>query len=343
MNRLVISFVTVVLLTHGGEAHSARRQCTQFFDTEFKSAHSTLAIQKFISIVRKVAEAQPQLAWPSSELKPIKPINRERVSEIWQLIANADSQLLQEVRRQVLFPRFISESLWEKYFAHGSYDKVVGLNPAHIGIILLEHKALVARSVMPPELIAIFGAGPGDEAVLLGELDQRRKFVLYDNSPMGCEIAAQKMAAAGMSKRAEIKQMDLHFIKETEKYDAGLMTNVSYSLRDAESVLYRIFLSLKPGALLLINEPNEFLMKSQEALLNYGERYLLDTYDSGSPATEFDYAKVAAINYLSLIGGRRYLSTDQFKGLLTRIGFVVEEVITTQYSAGTLYRVRRPL
>ncbi len=137
--------------------------------------------------------------------------------------------------------------------------------------------------------------------------------------------------------------MDLHFIKETEKYDAGLMTNVSYSLRDAESVLYRIFLSLKPGALLLINEPNEFLMKSQEALLNYGERYLLDTYDSGSPATEFDYAKVAAINYLSLIGGRRYLSTDQFKGLLTRIGFVVEEVITTQYSAGTLYRVRRPL
>lgn len=233
-----------------------------------------------------------------------------------------------------------SDELWDAYFT--AYDQIVSYDDGYRELIETAHKHLPRRGQ-----INDYGAGTGNFSIGLLNRSSLRTVALFDFSQIALSVAETKLKSLSLPvdqtarfklQREDFKANVSRPLDLNEYADAALVNGLFYTLPWSNKInlLRRIFNDLKPGAVLLINEPKESLQKSQNALMQFLTTIAECAVANGSPVTELQLALFVSINHQVLTAtSLHFTPLEKLQRLAESIGFQFEKAFVDGYYGQT--------
>lgn len=271
-----------------------------------------------------------------------KRVGIKSAKQIILKLTDSRSELSQEIKSQLeSLGGLQSPKLWDFYFK--SYDKAVAYSDGYLKLFLM------ADSILPKSgRVADYGAGTGNGSTILESLSPARHLVLIDTSPDGLHTATKKLnlITGNDSSRFESHIMDIKKDKlPPNSLDGAIMNNVLYTVANKTEVLRSVYESLKPGAVLILNDPADIVKQNIMNLRKFMTDVALGAVYNNSPITEYELAMVGAINVQVLMSPKGIFQTPEALKALAEdpaVGFKIRGYYTGYYGATTYLVLQKP-
>jgi SAM-dependent methyltransferase len=234
-----------------------------------------------------------------------------------------------------------SPHFWNEYFR--AYDRFVGFAPGYSDIFVVAAQAF-SRYLAPDDTVADLGCGTGNGTSIILEHLKKLHVMAMDRS--GLELAKSKaeiVLGPGQT-RAQFIKADLISDPLPGALAGAVMNNVLYTLGDAKAaVLHKIWNSLKPGGIFVLNDPLAFVQNDRASTKKWLLRIMDDAILNGTPATEADARLVATLAVrVAMASPSVWLTSAEMIQLVKSAGFEILESHTVYYEGSFLMVLRKP-
>lgn len=302
-----------------------------------------LKLNEFLSLLRSEV-TDGALSWDSTFLEGKNVTTPGDVDQILDLVFKS-AEFEKEIVGQVdKLGGLTAPRLWDSYMA--VYDRATAFSDGYLQIMIEANKALPTQG-----RIVDYGAGTANHSAGLLFFEPSRKLIVQDRSIYALSLARKKMRAVDPSKMSfEMVTSDLTKFDqknlETMHADGALLSNVLYAIPRnlRRKVLRRIWNDLKHGGILVVHDPLPETQNSLIELRLFLRNIFIDAVKNGSPANDFDFAFLAAVNKFVLINEKElnpFLTMDEMRHLVQMTHFEIMTQRKSYYGKGQLLVVRK--
>lgn len=214
-------------------------------------------------------------------------------------------------------------------------DRIRSIVPGYDDLAMMMLGELAGLTPFAARVLVV-GSGGGEEIAVMGRARPRWRFTGVDPSAQMIELAADRIAAAGLSDRVELHHGTVDQLPAEPRHDAATMALVMHFVPDdgdKAALLEHIAARLRPGApFTLIDAHGDPASREFAAGFEAWMRYLVL---QGMTAEE--HARYRA----QLDASCRYVPETRIRSLLTEAGFAAPRAFYRGYIFGGWATTRR--